>query len=213
MVRRGKPVGKLERRDKMRYRTPGGRAAPGEKREREGTAMFRAMRRAAQQIPEEECRQVLENAKTGVLGVIGDDGYPYTVPLNFVYQRGNEGSLGTIGFHCAKTGHKIDAIRGCDRVSFTVIDRDEVMPRERTTKYRSVIAFGRARFVEGEENLRRAANAVGAKYSAGFEDLYMAETEECIARDVLCCVEIEIEYMTGKIGRELLMERKAQEKA
>lgn len=213
--------------------------------------MFREMRRKAQQISTEECMEILLNAKTGVLGLHGEDGYPYTVPLNFVYTppgtenkpvpecgsaSGGDGSvdkgdgsapagtengsgpagdgsapLGRIGFHCAKTGHKIDAIRADNRVSFTVIDRDEIMPRERTTKYRSVIAFGRAEFIEGDENLRRAANALGAKYSSGYEDLYMAETEDTIRRKTLCCVEITIDHMTGKIGRELMLERKKHE--
>ncbi len=173
---------------------------------KEAKAMFRAMRRFRQQISTEECKEILKRASTGVLGLIGDDGYPYTVPLNFVYHDSPD-SLGTIGFHCATVGHKIDAIRSCDKVSFTVIDRDEVMPKERTTKYLSVIAFGRAKFLEGSEALREAANALGAKYSAGYEDLYKAETEETIANRTLCCVEITLEHLTGKMGRELMEER------
>jgi nitroimidazol reductase NimA-like FMN-containing flavoprotein (pyridoxamine 5'-phosphate oxidase superfamily) len=169
--------------------------------------MFREMRRKGQQISQEECSQILLRAKTGILGVHGDDGYPYTVPVNFVYTPGKDGQAGTIGFHCAKTGHKIDSIRRNEKVSFTVVDRDEIMPRERTTKYCSVIVFGRARFLQTEEELRRAANAVGAKYSAGFEDLYKAETEDAIRRGTLCCVEITIDHMTGKIGKELMKER------
>lgn len=182
--------------------------------------MFHEMRRKGQQISTKECAEILTRAKTGVLGLHGDDDYPYTVPVNFVYTPGPgiegnsdpaEGSLGTIGFHCAKTGHKIDSIRRNEKVSFTVVDMDEVMPRERTTKYCSVIVFGRARILEGEENLRRAANAVGAKYSAGYEDLYMEETEDTIRRGTLCCVEITIDHMTGKIGKELLKERNRKE--
>ncbi len=174
--------------------------------------MFREMRRIRQQISREECAEILGRATSGVLGVHGDDGYPYTVPLSFVYQEGGAG-LGTIGFHCAKTGHKIDAIRRNEKVSFTVIDRDEVMPRERTTKFRSVIVFGRARILEDEEEMRRAANAVGAKYSGGYEDLYMRETEDTIREGRLCCVEITIDHMTGKIGREILLERLRDGKA
>ena len=132
--------------------------------------MFRPMRRFKQQISRQECADILRRSTSGVLGVFGDDGYPYTVPVSFVYQEGGSG-LGTIGFHCAITGHKIDAIRRNEKVSFTVIDRDEVMPKERTTKYCSVIVFGRARILEDEEEMRRAANAIGAKYSKGFEDL------------------------------------------
>ena len=193
--------------------------------------MFREMRRKGQQISAKECAEILSNAKSGVLGLHGDDGYPYTVPVSFVYTPGPgiqeagaqtegikaeqlpAGTLGTIGFHCAKTGHKIDAIRRNEKVSFTVIDRDEVMPRERTTKFCSVIAFGRARILEDEAELRRAANAVGAKYSRGFEDLYMQETEETIRAGRLCCVEITIDHMTGKIGRQLLLERQGREAA
>jgi len=165
------------------------------------------MRRIGQQISREECVQVLKSAATGVLGVYGDDGYPYTVPLNFAYAEDTDGGPGTIGFHCAVTGHKIDAIRQNDKVSFTVVDRDEVMPKERTTKYRSVIAFGRARILETEDELRAAANAIGAKYCRGYEELYLAETEDMIRRGTLCCVEIAIDHLTGKIGRQLLLER------
>ena len=111
--------------------------------------MFRQMRRIRQQISQEECAEILRRATSGVLGLHGDDGYPYTVPVSFVYRPGGEG-FGTIGFHCAKVGHKIDAIRRDPKVSFTVIDRDEVMPRERTTKFCSVIAFGRARIIEDD---------------------------------------------------------------
>ena len=106
--------------------------------------MFRKMRRIRQQISQEECIEILQRATSGVLGLHGDDGYPYTVPVSFVWQEGGTG-LGIIGFHCAKTGHKIDAIRRNNKVSFTVIDRVEVMPRERTTKFCSVIVFGRDR--------------------------------------------------------------------
>ena len=84
------------------------------------------------------------------------------------------------------------------------------MPRERTTKFCSVFAFGRARILEGDEALRRAANAVGAKYSAGYEDLYRQETEDTIRAGTLCCVEITIDHMTGKIGKELLKERRRE---
>ena len=171
--------------------------------------MFREMRRFKQQISRQECADILRRSTSGVLGVFGDDGYPYTVPVSFVYQEGGSG-LGTIGFHCAITGHKIDAIRRNEKVSFTVIDRDEVMPKERTTKYCSVIVFGRARILEDEEEMRRAANAIGAKYSKGFEDLYMQETEDTIRGGRLCCVEITIDHMTGKIGRQLLLERQRE---
>ena len=169
--------------------------------------VWRDMRRAKQQIPEEECRDILKRATSGVLGVIGDNGYPYTVPLSFAYLEDGDGCHGRIVFHGAKTGHKVEAVRQNTTVSFTVIDRDEIMPKELTTKFSSVIAFGRARILSTDEELRQAANAVGAKYSAGFEDLYLQETEDAIRQQCLCCIEITIEHMTGKIGKEVLKER------
>ena len=160
---------------------------------------------------QEECEEILQRATSGVLVVHGDDGYPYTVPLSFVYEKGKEGNFGKISFHCARTGHKVDAIRGNEKVCFTVIDRDEVMPKERTTKFASVIVFGRARILENEEEMRRAANTLGAKYSRGFEELYMKETEDTIRAGHLCCVEITIDHMTGKVGRQVLLEREQKQ--
>ena len=66
--------------------------------------MFRPMRRFKQQLSKEECEEILNNCKSGVLAVIGDSGYPYAVPLSYVYFNDK------IYFHCAKEGHKVDAI-------------------------------------------------------------------------------------------------------
>ena len=164
--------------------------------------MFRPMRRFKQQLDTAECEDILRKATSGTLAVIGDDGYPYAVPLSHVYDDGK------IYFHSAKTGHKIDAIRNDPRVSFCVIAQDEVMARERTTAYISVIAFGKARIVEDEEGLRRIAHLVGEKYSSAYPELYKQETEEVIAAGTMACVEIDIEHMTGKCGLEVLKKRR-----
>ena len=87
----------------------------------------------------ESCVEVLRKGTSGVLAVSGDDGYPYAVPLSYVYDDGR------LFFHCAPSGHKLDAIAGNEKASFCVIDQDHVVPEEYTTYYRSVIAFGRAR--------------------------------------------------------------------
>ena len=107
--------------------------------------MFREMRRKRQQLSEKEAAAVLERGTSGVLAVLGDGGYPYAVPLSYVYQDGK------IYFHCAGSGHKLDGIRNCDKVSFCVIDQDEVHPEKYTTYFRSVIAFGKARILEEDE--------------------------------------------------------------
>ena len=168
--------------------------------------MFREMRRIKQQISQEECIEILTRATSGVLALSGDDGYSYAVPVSFAYEDGK------ICFHGAKKGHKVDAIRKNDKVSFCVIDQDVVMPRERTTKYCSVIAFGRARILEDPEEIRHSAVLLGEKYSHDYRDLYEEEIEETMKAGALCCVEITIEYLTGKIGRQLMLERQRKDK-
>ena len=86
--------------------------------------MFREMRRNRQQLSEEESLAVLERGTSGVLAVLGDEGYPYAVPLSYVYRNGK------IYFHCAKSGHKLEALKHCGKVSFCVVDQDQVKPEE-----------------------------------------------------------------------------------
>ena len=105
------------------------------------------MRRKRQELPKEECEKILKNATAGVLSVLGDGGYPYGVPMSFVYAEGK------LYFHSAVEGHKLDAIVKEDKCSFTVIDQDEIHPDEYTTYFRSVIAFGRIHRIESMEDL------------------------------------------------------------
>ena len=167
-----------------------------------GVPAFRAMRRSAQQLDRAECEEILMRATSGVLAVYGDSGYPYTVPVSHVYKDGK------IYFHCAKTGHKLDAIRRSDKVSFCVVDRDEVVPADRTTEFISVVAFGRARIVSDEAGLRYIAGLVGERFSGGYPDAVQREIDETIASDRLRCVEITVEHMTGKCAREIMARRR-----
>ena len=80
--------------------------------------MFREMRRFKQQVSQDECKKILKDEKRAAFSVIGDEGYPYTIPINFQYEEADH----TIYFHGARAGHKIDAIKHCDKVSFCVHD-------------------------------------------------------------------------------------------
>ena len=158
--------------------------------------MFREMRRAGQQMPDGEARDVLEKGTSGVLGVIGDGGYPYTVPLSYVYD-----GEGTIYFHCARSGHKVDAIERDPRVSFCVVDTDDVVQSEYTTYYRSVVAFGHARIIEDPDEKMAALRVLGEKYNPGQEAALDAEVAKGFDR--LHMVAIDIEHLTGKQAIEL----------
>lgn len=156
---------------------------------------FREMRRKRQSLPLEECVAVLEKMTAGVLAVHGDEGYPYAVPVSFVYEGGK------IYFHTAKAGHKVDAIMRDEKVSFCVVERDEVHPAEFTTYFRSVIAFGRARVLTDQGEKRAALELLARKYSSGEPGM---EAEIAKGFDNLLMVAIEVEHLSGKESIELV---------
>ncbi len=164
--------------------------------------MFREMRRKKQNLTLEECIAVLNNGTSGVLAVSGDNDYPYAVPLSYVYYDSK------IIFHCAATGHKLDAIARNNKVSFCVIDQDNVIPEEYTTYFRSVIAFGKARILEGETEKRSALEKLAERYSPNHEQGRLQEIDKAFKQ--VCLVELAIEHMTGKEAIELVKRKRPQ---
>lgn len=162
--------------------------------------MFREMRRSRQRLPAEKAVSILEKGASGVLALSGDDGYPYAVPLSYVYDNNK------IYFHCAKSGHKLDAIKRNCKASFCVVGQDQIVPGEYTTYFRSVIAFGRIRLMEDEREKRAAIEKLAVKYAPGGS---AAGRAAAIEREwnALCMLEMEIEHMTGKEAIELVKTR------
>ncbi|MBC8531302.1 pyridoxamine 5'-phosphate oxidase family protein [Gehongia tenuis] len=161
--------------------------------------MFREMRRKKQLLPLEETIAVLDRRTSGVLALSGDDGYPYAVPLSYIHCDGR------LYFHCAKSGHKLDALLANPKASFCVIDLDDVVPEEYTTYFRSVIVFGTLRVLEDEGEKRRAIEKLAAKYSPDHEEGRLKEIDREFK--VLCMLEMSIEHMTGKEAIELVKQR------
>ncbi len=158
--------------------------------------MFREMRRKIQILSLEDSIAVLNKGTSGVLAVSGDNDYPYAVPLSYVYHDGK------IFFHCAATGHKLDAIARNEKVSFCVIDQDNVVPQEYTSYFRSVIVFGKARILDNDNEKRSALEILAAKYSPDHEQGRLQEIEKMFNQ--VCLVELMIEHMTGKEAIELV---------
>lgn len=161
--------------------------------------MFRKMRRNNQELSRKESIDVLLKGTSGVLAVQGDDDYPYAVPLSYVYHNSK------IYFHCAKAGHKLDAIKKQNKVSFCVIDQDQVKPEEYTTYFRSVIVFGKAHILT-EDKKREALEILAEKYTPDDKDGRTKEIDMLFK--AVCMVEIEIEHMTGKEAIELVKMKK-----
>lgn len=157
--------------------------------------MEREMRRRRQQLGREECERIMRKMTAGVLAICGADGWPYAVPLSFVYDGGK------IYFHSAAKGHKLEVLAENPRVSFCVVEKDDVVPEEFTTYFRSVIAFGTARVItDGGEKLA-ALRLLADKYSPG--DTRRREEEIAKGLGHLVMVEISVERMTGKEAIEL----------
>ena len=154
------------------------------------------MRRKKQALPKEECIEVLNRCTSGVLAAAGDDDYPYAVPLSYVYHDNK------LYFHCAKSGHKLDAIARHEKVSFCVIDQDQVAPEEYTTYFRSVIAFGKARVLEDEVERRAALEQLAEKYSPDHEEGRLQEIDKQFKQ--VCMVELTIDQLSGKEAIELV---------
>ncbi len=154
---------------------------------------FRPMRRFKQQMTDQECVDLLRSAPRGVLGVIGDGGYPYTVPLDFLYDGG------CLYFHCAKEGHKLDAIRSCDKVSFCVLSEGKKEPGDWWYHFDSVICFGRIRVVEDPVESDNLLRKLGAKY---FPQGYDLEDDMRKNAPRALVLQLRVEHMSGKHVRE-----------
>lgn len=159
--------------------------------------MFRKMRRKRQKLSIEKTIEVLRRGTSGVLALLGDDDYPYAVPVSYVYYDSR------LYFHGAKSGHKIDAIKKCNKASFCVIDKDTVVPEEYTTYFRSVIAFGKIRIIEDESEIREAIEMLAKKYYPdGSEDERNLEIDR--EWNPLCMIKFSIEHLSGKEAIELV---------
>ena len=160
---------------------------------------FRAMRRKRQQLSEDESVEILRKATSGTLALLGDNGYPYAVPISYVYADGK------LYFHSALSGHKVDAIRGCDKASFCVIEKDEVHPEKYTTFFRSVIAFGRVHIIEDEQEKWQTARMLGNRYNPNQEEALQKEMADGLNRMLM--IRFDIEHLTGKEAIELMRQR------
>ena len=159
--------------------------------------MFRGMRRKRQMLSQERTEDILRRGTSGVLALEGDNGYPYAVPISFIYDGEK------IYFHCAKKGHKLDAIARNPKASFCVVEQDQIVPEKYTTYFRSVIVFGKIRVLEDDREKREAIEKLALKYAP---DDTAENREKAIDRDwaPLCMLEMTPEHMTGKESVELV---------
>ena len=157
--------------------------------------MFRQVARVKNAITNEECIELLSKHVRGVLAVQGDDGYPYALPINYLYNHDD----GMIYFHSGRKGHKIDAMKKCQKVSFCVYDEGYREDGDWALKIASVIVFGKAEPVTDIAFMEEICRKLSAQFSVSKE-----ETDEEIARSLSATYVFRIvpEHITGKRIRE-----------
>ena len=153
--------------------------------------MFRDIQRKKQALSPEECAEILKETRRGVLSVTGDDGYPYGMPLNHYY----DGETGTLWFHSGKTGHKIDALRRSDKASFCVMDEGMKNPGEWWLTFRSVVVFGRIRFLDDYDRAVEISRRLSLLFTD--DEAYIEREIEHSGSRVLVFA-LEPEHITGK---------------
>lgn len=151
--------------------------------------MFRSMRRIKQQLSDEECIKILNEEHRGILSVLGENDYPYGLPLDFIYHDNR------IIFHSAMEGHMYDSIKKHDKVSFCVLDRGKKVENEWYYVFNSVILFGKVKTVTDEKERLADIRLLGNRYFPS-EDYTEDEIRKAFER--VHVFELNIEHMTGK---------------
>lgn len=151
--------------------------------------MFREMRRKDRQLNNDEAQNILQNNTYGILSTVSQDGYPYGVPISYVF------SNNSIYIHSAMKGHKLDNIFYNNKVSFTVVGKTCLLPEQFSTNFESVIVFGKAIEVFDEEKYNALLKFID-KYSPNF----IEQGKEYIdkAGKATRAIKIEIDHITGK---------------
>ena len=153
--------------------------------------MFREIRRKKKEISLEEAKRLLADERRGVLAVNGDEGYPYAMPINYIYDNKEQ----KIYFHGARAGHKYDSIRACDKVCFTVYGNETIKDEAWAPCMQSVIVFGRCHMIEDQAQAMELVKKLAMKY---YPDEKTADEEIESSGKAVQLFEIEIEHISGK---------------
>jgi len=157
--------------------------------------MFRDMIRKNRKITNEECIEILQNEKRGVLSVLGDDDYPYGMPMNHWYDAED----GNVYFHCGNIGHRLEALRKHDKVSFCVFDEGFRREGEWALNIKSVIVFGRMEIIDDLETITDITTKLSHKFTN--DDEYIRKEIEGHAHRTLL-LKLTPEHICGKLVNE-----------
>ena len=159
--------------------------------------MFRPVRKKKNETGPERAKALLRTARRGVLAVCGDDGYPYAVPINFLYDEEKQ----EIIFHGARSGHKVDALKACDKVCFTVIGGKQVESADEAWApfLESAVVFGRCGLIADRNETLELCKRFAMKY---YPTEQMVDDEVAASGKAVQMFRITIEHISGKRVQE-----------
>lgn len=157
--------------------------------------MFREVARKKQVLSREECIALLKTEPRGVLSLIGDEGYPYGLPIDHWYNEED----GCLYFHSGSKGHKVDAMKACGKASFCVYDQGFRKEADWALNIKSVIVFGRIEIMEDHAKAIELTRALSFKYTD--DAAYIQEEIDKYGHEVLV-FKLVPEHITGKITKE-----------
>jgi nitroimidazol reductase NimA-like FMN-containing flavoprotein (pyridoxamine 5'-phosphate oxidase superfamily) len=158
-------------------------------------SMFREMRRKKQALSYEECIHILNTQPRGVLSMLGDDDYPYGIPLDHYYDEKTH----CLYFHCAKTGYKIDAMTRHPKVSYCVYDEGYRNEGEWALNIKSVVCFGHVEFVEDDDTIVSVLTHLTRKFT---DDEDYIKKEIAKFKKSVRLFAVHIDHLSGKIVNE-----------
>lgn len=157
--------------------------------------MFRSIRKKKNALDITSTKKLLQQSRRGVLAMNGDDGYPYAIPVNYLYDEDNK----KIYFHGARAGHKVDVLKACDKVCFTVYGNEMIKEESWAPYMQSVVVFGRCHLLETNEKTMTVLKKFAMKY---YPNEKMVDEEILRAGKAAQLFEIEIEHLSGKEVQE-----------
>ena len=161
----------------------------------EVSLMFRTIRKKKNEISIDAAKELLRCSRRGILAVNGDNGYPYAIPINYLYDE----DAHKIIFHGAKVGYKVDCLKACDKVCFTVCGNESIKEESWAPFLQSVVVFGRCHLVENQEDIIKLVKKFAMKY---YPDEKMVDEEVASSGRAVQMFEIEIEHLSGKEVQE-----------
>ena len=157
--------------------------------------MFRPIKKKKNEISTEAAKELLRTSRRGILAVNGDDGYPYAIPINYFYDETSE----KIFFHGSRAGHKVDALKECDKICFTVTGQEMLKAEPWAPFVKSAVVFGRCHLIEDREDTLKTLKQLAMKY---YPDEQTADEEIVRSAKAVQMFEITIEHISGKEVQE-----------